>query len=308
MVGGGFLKGRGFPEACNLSAMRVLVTGAGGLLGSEVVAELEKRGHEAVATTRRELDISDPESVAQIQAGSFGDFEWCINCAAYTAVDRAESEERQATEVNGFGVSYLAQATGARGAKLLHVSTDFVFDGNSTEPYDEEAPVNPLGAYARSKLYGERALSANPRALIVRTSWLFGPNGPCFPKTILRVFREGKPLRVVADQLGTPTYVPFLARVLTDLIERDPFPGIYHAAGPDVMSWHEFASRAVKACTGQPPAIEPIRTEDWPTPAKRPPYSALSTEKLQASGIAPMPSLDEALNDFCEKTSLAPGP
>jgi dTDP-4-dehydrorhamnose reductase len=281
--------------------MRVLVTGAAGLLGTEVMAVLAERGHEAVFTDREEIDITNPESVAQIPCGAFGKIDWCINCAAYTAVDRAENEEQLATELNGIGVSYLAQAVGQAGAKILHISTDFVFDGEATSPYDEEAEPRPLGAYGRSKLYGERALTGNPRALLVRTAWLFGPNGPCFPKTMLRVHGEGKPLRVVSDQIGTPTYTPYLARVIVDLVERDPFPGIYHAAGSEVMSWHEFASRVIETCTGSAAAIEAIKTADWPTPAKRPAYSALSTAKLQAAGIAPMPPLHEALRDFCSR-------
>jgi dTDP-4-dehydrorhamnose reductase len=281
----------------------VLVTGSRGLLGTEVVSELSRRGHEPLALSHVELDVSDPEAAARLAAGEFGRPKWIINCAAYTAVDRAEQEEQLATEINGFGVGYLGHAIGQLSCSLLHVSTDFVFDGAKTSPYSESDSVNPLGAYGRSKLIGERALEGNPRAFVVRTSWLYGPNRNCFPKTMLNAFRQGKNLRVVSDQLGTPTYTPHLARTLVDIIERNPFPGVYHAAGPDIMSWHEFASRVIQKCSGSDGNVTPITTEDWPTPAKRPPYSALDSGKLQAEGIAPMPSVEAAIEDFCLKIS-----
>lgn len=287
----------------NLLSVKVLVTGAGGLLGTEVVSELVRRGHEPIPTRHGDLDIAEPESVARIAAEEFGRFDWCINCAAYTAVDRAESEEQLATEVNGFGVGYLSYTTGVIEARLLHVSTDFVFDGCAEEAYPEDAPLNPLGAYGRSKLAGELALQGNPRAIVVRTSWLFGPNGPCFPRTILRALAEGKNLRVVADQYGTPTYTPHLARVLVALIERDPFPGVYHASGQEIVSWHQFASLVVETCTGKASEIEAITTSEWPTAAKRPQFSALSNRKLFELGIPPMPPLKSAVEEFCAKFS-----
>ncbi len=280
--------------------MRVLVTGAGGLLGLEVVDELRARGHEAIAATRQGLDITDPMGPAQIAAKSFGELDWCINCAAYTAVDRAESEEREAMEVNNLGVGYLMTAAQAVSLRVLHVSTDFVFDGESDRPYTEEDPTNPIGVYGRSKLDGERRLLGYYRGVVVRTSWLYGPRGSCFPKTMLRAYDAGKSLRVVADQFGTPTYTPHLARVLADIVDKDPFPGIYHAAGPDVVSWHEFARRVISVCRGAEPQIEPIKTEDWPTPAKRPRFSALDSSKLTAAGIGPMPPLDEGVRAFCQ--------
>ncbi|RYG16366.1 NAD-dependent epimerase/dehydratase family protein, partial [bacterium] len=197
------------------------------MLGSAVVEDLENRGHTVVATSRSEapeslatFDISNPMDIARLAAGEFGELDGVINCAAYTAVDKAESEEQAATDANGIGVSYLGAICMEMRLDLIHVSTDFVFDGRAEEPYTEDSPTNPLSAYGRSKLYGERALMANPYARVVRTAWLFGPKGRCFPRTMVEAYRAGKSLRVVADQRGNPTYVPDLACVLVDLLEK----------------------------------------------------------------------------------------
>jgi len=254
-----------------------------------------------------ELDVTDPESVANIPAGRFGGIDWCVNCAAYTVVDKAETEEEAAMAVNGYGVGYLAGAARLAGARLLHISTDFVFDGSATEPYEPDAPTNPLGVYGRSKLAGEKAALANdPGAVVVRTAWLYGPQGKSFPRTMIQAHAAGKSLRVVADQVGTPTCTLDLAVVLANVIEANIAPGTYHAAGPETMSWHEFAERAIKVGlteAGKPAevSIEPIGTEDWPTPAVRPKFSALSFRRLAEAGIAPMRSVDESLTDFVRR-------
>ena len=277
--------------------LRVLVTGAGGMLGRAVVETLRARGHEAVPALRSDLDLADPESIARLATGGFGPLNAVINCAAYTAVDKAESEEQAATDANGLGVSYLNAACQTLAIDLIHVSTDFVFDGLSPEPYPEDAPTNPLSAYGRGKLQGERALAGNSKARVVRTAWLFG-NAKCFPRTMVDAYRAGKSLRVVADQRGNPTYVPDLARVLVEMLERDAFPGIYHAVGPETTTWHDFAGRAIRAATGETPDIAPVPTEAYPTPAVRPKNSALADSKLAPMGIAPMRPLDEALSDW----------
>lgn len=275
----------------------VLVPGAAGMLGRAVVAELTARGHEVLATTRAELDLGDPLAAAGLAAGEFGAIGAVINCAAYTAVDKAESDPQSAFDANGLGPSYLGMACQELGAALIHVSTDFVFDGSSPSPYAEDDETNPLSEYGRSKLYGEKALAGNPRARVVRTSWLFG-DGPCFPRTMVNAYRAGKRLRVVADQRGNPTYAPDLARVLVDLLERDAFPGIYHAAGPETMTWHDLALRAIRAATGDSAEIEAVTTAEYPTPAVRPKNSALANTRLGALGIAPMRPLDEALAEW----------
>jgi len=278
------------------------------MLGQDVVAELKRRGNDVSAPPSREIDLADPQSVALI--AQLGRFDWCVNCAAYTAVDKAEDEKQRAAELNAMGPGYLARVCAMSGIKLLHISTDFVFDGAASEPYREDAPTRPLGVYGRTKLLGEEAVQAAlPVAVIIRTAWLFGANGKSFPRTMIGAWKAGKTLKVVTDQVGCPTYTGDLARTIVDAIEANIFPGIYHAAGPDSMSWHAFALKAIGAYRtlhdlSQPVDIEPIRTEQWPTAAMRPPYSVLSTAKLQAAGIAPMRPLDVALAEFVARLDV----
>jgi dTDP-4-dehydrorhamnose reductase len=288
--------------------IKTLVIGGSGMLGSDVRSALEARGHDVWAPSSGELDLTSPESVAEIALRT--ELNWCVNCAAYTAVDKAESEEQEATELNAIGPGYLARACAMAGIKLLHVSTDFVFDGNSSTPYTEEDTPNPVGVYGRTKLAGEEAIrAALPTALVLRTSWLYGPLGKSFPKTMISAWRAGKALKVVADQVGCPTSTDDLSRVIVDAVEYDLFPGIYHASGPEAMTWHDFATRAiegfmqVKDIDGEL-EIMPIRTEDWPTPAARPPYSVLSNSKICEAGIAPMRNVGESLRDFCLRLEL----
>lgn len=271
------------------------------MLGTDVVAELRARGHEAVPVTRAEFDIADPEALAGISSGRFGRLDAVINCAAYTAVDRAEQEEELATRANATGVGLLGEACRSAGIGLFHVSTDFVFDGLGTEPYVEESPTNPLSVYGRSKRAGEEALETNGFARIVRTAWLFGPSGRCFPRTMVDFYRAGRALRVVADQKGNPTYTPDLARVLVEMVEREAPAGIYHAVGPETTTWHEFAVRAITTVTGERPEIPAISTEEYPTPAVRPKNSALADTRLKPLGIAPMRPLGDALRDWASR-------
>lgn len=286
--------------------MRLLVTGANGMLGRDLVAEIQERGHEAVPTDVQELSITDPMEVARIAGGEFGKLDWIVNCAAYTAVDKAESEPQLAHELNAFAPGYLANVAKISGARLLQLSTDFVFDGSKTEPYTEDDKPNPLGVYGESKLAGEEAvMMANSSSIVVRTAWLYGPLGNSFPRTMIRGYEAGKTLRVVSDQIGCPTYTADLARVLIDLIEKDAAPGIYHAVGPETMTWHELAVLAIAAWTGTRPQLEAITTDEYLTPAKRPRYSVLSTAKMDALGIQPMRPVRDALREFVERARLA---
>ena len=281
------------------------------MLGSDLLPVLLERGHGAIAPSSAEFDITDPSSVARIPAGEFGRLDWCINCAAYTAVDKAETERREATELNAIGPGYLAKACASEGCRLVHISTDFVFDGSAQEPYDEDAPTNPLGVYGRTKLDGEISVQeAHSNAIVLRTSWLYGPNGNSFPKTMIRAWEAGKDLRVVADQIGNPTYTGDLARTIADVVEKDPFPGVYHATGPESMSWCDFANLILEtwkqtAGNEKPVDITPIATADWPTPAKRPAYSVLNNAALQRLGVAPMRPVKEALAEFCSRLGKA---
>lgn len=283
----------------------ILVTGGSGMLGTDLREVLTERGLTIQAPTSQELDITNPESVAGIAVERWGAVDWLINCAAYTAVDRAESEPEQAAALNTLGPAFLAQACALKGIRFVHVSTDFVFDGTGDGPYREDAPTNPLGVYGRTKRDGEEGVLAHaPQSVIVRTAWLYGAHGACFPKTMIRAWLAGKSLRVVGDQIGNPTHTLELARVLADVVAKRPDGGIYHAAGPDAMSWHRFALDALEAfheVTGVAPhpiAIESIRTEDWPTPTQRPANSTLDFSKLGALGIAPMASERESLRNF----------
>jgi len=280
----------------------VLVTGAKGMLGQDLVVELEARGWKVSAIDVGDLDIADPSQVARIASGEFGKEGWLVNCAAYTAVDKAEAESDRSTLVNALAPGYLAQAAGQCGKRMVHISTDFVFDGEKLSPYQEGDTVNPLSAYGRTKLEGEESVSSHAHdALIVRTAWLFGPLGNCFPKAIRHAYEAGRELKVVADQTGCPTYTVDLARVIVDLMEKNAPGGIYHATGPEAMTWHLFAKMILKAWSGKDVPIDLISTEGWPTPAKRPKYSVMSFERCRSLDIEPMRPILDALREFWDR-------
>jgi dTDP-4-dehydrorhamnose reductase len=259
--------------------------------------ELARLRPDWISAGRAEFDIADPAAYKQPLREHFGPLEAVINAAAYTAVDRAETEPEPAFRANAKGPALLAEACAREGIPLYHVSTDFVFDGAQPLPYSEDDPINPLGVYGQSKAEGERAVLGSPQGAVVRTAWLFGAFGPCFPKSILRAARAGRALRVVADQRGNPTYAADLAAVLANMVEQRLPGGVYHAVGPEPMSWHAFAQRVLQAF-GMPILIEAISTHDWPTPAKRPANSVLGVDRLTERGLLPMPNLDSALQRF----------
>lgn len=235
------------------------------------------------------LDITDRDAVSAMMAREAPSL--LMNAAAYTAVDRCESEEAAALAVNATAVAILAEAAAAHDARLIHVSTDFVFDGTSGKPYAPDAPTAPLGAYGRTKLAGEQA--AGPDALIVRTAWVYAPTGNNFVRTMLRLMAERPEVRVVADQIGTPTYAPGLAAALWTLAAQDA-RGIYHYTDSGAASWYDFAvaiqeeavALGVLECTV--PVI-PIATADYPTPAARPHYSVLDKTETCAALGGPAP-------------------
>lgn len=255
-----------------------------------------------------EFDLTDPVSVASVAVDD-AEADWCVNCAAYTAVDKAEAERDAAFAVNAYGPTILADACVLAGTKLLHVGTDFVFDGVKGAPYVEEDPPNPLGVYGASKLEGDRGVLA-AGGWVVRTSWLFGP---CFtggfPATMIRMAREGKALRVVDDQFGTPTYTWDLAQTMAALMELGAPPGVYHAAGPEITTWRRFAEAAIRADRRhrgepeEPLGVTPITAAEWPAPARRPRYSPLVSTKLAGLGIPPMRQLTEALAEYVARRS-----
>jgi len=274
--------------------MRILITGAGGMLGSDVCRAATAAGLEAVAFDHGALDVSDAGAVAKAVGDACPDA--VINCAAWTDVDGAESRIEEALAANRDGAANLARTAAAAGAWTVHVSTDYVFDGTKTSPYLESDEVNPLSAYGRSKLEGELAVAdaAPDSHTIVRSSWLFGNAGHCFPKTILRLASERDELTVVDDQVGCPTFTEHLAHALIELATARRLAGVAHVAADGECSWFEFA-REIVAAAGASAEVKPGKTVDVARPAPRPSYSVLRSER---SGTPMLPDWREGLEEF----------
>jgi dTDP-4-dehydrorhamnose reductase len=272
-----------------MSAMRLLVTGAAGMLGRDVVTAAGDAGHQVAALARADLDISDAAAVrAAIRTARP---EAVINCAAWTDVDGAEADEDAATAVNGVGAGNVAAAAAEAGAHMVHVSTDYVFDGIGPDPYEEDDPPSPRSAYGRSKLAGELAVSqAGGSAAVVRSSWLFGPHGRNFVDTMCRLGAERDEVAVVNDQVGCPTYTGHLAPALVAITERGS-TGVLHVAGRGHCTWFELAV-ATFAEVGLQTRVRPQTTAALGRPAPRPAFSALAS----ARGDAPvLPTWREGL-------------
>lgn len=263
--------------------MRLVITGADGMLGQDVAVAAAAAGHETIALARSDLDITDRAAVGDTIAAARPDA--VINCAGWTDVDGAEASPEEALAVNGAGAGNVAAAAQEGGAWTVHVSSDYVFDGTKREPYVESDPTGPLSSYGASKLAGEREVArAAPEAhTIVRSSWLFGAGGPCFPATMLRLAAERDQLQVVDDQVGCPTFTGHLAHALVDLA-RAPFPGVVHVAGGGHCSWFEFSREIVKAA-GLECEVTPCSTAEMPRPAQRPAYSVLGSERAEAPAL-----------------------
>jgi len=255
------------------------------MLGQDVVARLHEAGAEVTATDRAHVDITDLASVR----GAVQGHDVVVNCAAWTAVDDAEAHEASAFTLNATGPALLARAAAEQGARMVQISTDYVFDGAGVAPYVETAPIDPRSAYGRTKGAGEWAVRAeNPDHLIVRTAWLYGAHGRCFPKTIARVAAERGGLDVVADQVGQPTWTVDLADLVVRLVEAGAPSGTYHGTSGGQTSWHGFA-QAVVASAGMDPAIvRPTTSDDFASVAPRPAYSVLGHDALDKIGVAPI--------------------
>lgn len=279
--------------------MRALIFGGAGMLGRALVAESRSRGDAALALSREQADVTDPERL-RFWVESFRP-DTVINCAAFTQVDACEGEGRErAFAVNGAAVANVAAAAGHAGARLVHVSTDYVFDGQTREPYREDAPTNPLSVYGQSKLAGEREALRAERALVVRTSWLFGPGGPNFVATMIRLIQEGRlPLRVVRDQEGCPTYTPFLARAILDLADLG-ITGVVHYRNREPVSWYSFAVEIVRLWSGKLKGAEavPVTTAEFPRPAPRPAYSVLDVSRFEEATGRDVESWGWGLADY----------
>jgi dTDP-4-dehydrorhamnose reductase len=262
--------------------MRLLVTGAAGMLGRDVVAAAEGAGLQVAAFARADLDITDATAVNAAVAAARPDA--IVNCAAWTDVDGAEAAEEQATAVNGDGAGNVARAAAEHDALVVHVSSDYVFDGTATEPYPEDAPTGPAGAYGRSKLAGEHAVAAaGARHAIVRSAWVFGPHGKNFVDTMRRVGAERDEVAVVDDQLGCPTYTGHLAAALLQIAEHGT-TGMLHVAGGGSCTWFELAVATFDE-TGIACRVRPQSTADLGRPAPRPAFSVLRSTRGDAPAL-----------------------
>jgi dTDP-4-dehydrorhamnose reductase len=265
--------------------MRLLVTGAAGMLGTDVTAAAERAGHAVIPLTRRALDVLDPVAVRAAIAAARPDA--VVHCAAWTDVDGAEADETAATTLNGAAAGHVAAAAAAVGALTVHISSDYVFDGSAHEPYVESDPTAPLGAYGRSKHAGELAVAeAAPGAhAIVRTAWLFGAHGGNFVATMLRLADDRDAVTVVDDQIGCPTFTGHLAPALVEIAARR-LAGVRHVAGGGECTWHDLAA-ATFAATEADVTLKRGRSADLGRPAPRPAYSVLRTERPDTPLLPP---------------------
>ncbi|PWT72366.1 MAG: dTDP-4-dehydrorhamnose reductase [Bacteroidetes bacterium] len=263
-----------------MAGQTILITGANGQLGQEFESlSANFPQYRFVFASRQELPIEDASAISTIFNSVKPNI--CINCAAYTAVDKAESEREQAFLVNADAVGHLANACKKVGAKLVHISTDYVFDGQSSRPWKEDDPTHPINVYGESKRAGEiLAMQNNPATIIIRTSWVYSSFGKNFVKTMIRLMKEREMVKVVDDQIGSPTYAADLARVIMKVIKAENFiPGIFHYSNEGRISWYEFAI-AIKRLVRSDCKVEPIRSSEYPTPARRPNYSLLDKTRI----------------------------
>lgn len=282
--------------------MKIFVTGVGGQLGHDVMEALRRRGHTAIGSDvvpnpDIRLDITDKDAVERCICQL--DPDAVIHCGAWTAVDLAEDDPAAARTVNAGGTRNIARACQKIDCKLIYISTDYVFGDQKQTPWKpEDRPVGPLNVYGQTKLEGEQAVAdILEKYFIVRSSWIYGRNGKNFVKTMLKLSRQRDALRVVNDQIGTPTYSYDLARLLTDMVQTDQY-GCYHAAnGGGSLSWYEFACEIFRQ-TGRNVQVLPVTTEDYGAKAARPRNSRLDTDKLRREGFAPLPDWKTALHGF----------
>ncbi|MCU1677220.1 MAG: dTDP-4-dehydrorhamnose reductase [Frankiales bacterium] len=268
--------------------------GANGMLGSDLVPLLESRGHDAVAVTRADCDITDPRAVERAVA----DADVVVNCAAYTKVDDAETDADTAMAVNGEGARNVARACASSGASLVQLSTDYVFAGDATSPYDEAAATRPKSVYGRTKLAGEQAvLSELPfRSWIVRTAWLYGANGPNFVATMRRLEQSRDTVDVVDDQHGQPTWTVDLAAQIEALVTAGAPVGIYHGTSSGETTWHGLARDVFTLAGADPSRVHTTTSAAFVRPAPRPSYSVLGHRRWADAGLAPMRNWRAALH------------
>ena len=280
---------------------KIIILGAKGQLGNEF-QELEKQfpSFTFFFYDVAEMDIVNKDLVEKGISEIKPDY--VVNCAAYTAVDKAETDKELAYAINSEAVRNIAVACAVNGVKFIHISTDYVFDGEASEPYNEDSPVNPFSVYGLSKLHGEKeALQADKEVIIIRTAWVYSTYGNNFVKTMLRLMKTKPEIGVVADQYGSPTYARDLAVAIMQIISDGKWvPGIYHFTNDGVINWFDFASE-IKKLSGLSCVIHPITTEQYPTPAKRPKYSVLDKTKIQRTFGIKLKNWKESLEDCLRK-------
>ena len=277
--------------------MKVLVTGVKGQLGYDVVKELEKRGMTAVGVDIDEMDITDAESVNKVIKEAAAD--GVIHCAAYTAVDAAEDNVELCRRVNAEGTANIAKVCRELDIKMMYISTDYVFDGQGTRPWEPDDARNPLNVYGQTKYEGEVAVTdALDKYFIVRIAWVFGVNGKNFIKAILNKAKTVDTLTVVNDQFGSPTYTFDLARLLVDMIVTDKY-GFYHATNEGICTWYEFACEIIRQA-GMDTKVLPVSADQYPAKAKRPTNSRMSKEKLTENGFEKLPAWQDALARYLD--------
>ena len=282
----------------NKSKKVILVTGANGQLGKEMqVIAAANPFYDFLFVSKEELPIDDIYAVKHFF--NTREIDVCINCAAYTAVDKAETETEKALQINAVAVGNLAAICKTHQALFVHFSTDYVFDGTATEPYSEEHPVNPVNAYGASKLKGEElAMEHNSDSVIIRTSWVYASDGNNFVKTMLRLMKERDSINVVNDQWGCPTYAADLASAVMKIVDQNGkgqvHAGIFNYSNKGIISWYQFAL-AIKELTNSSCIINPVPSSQYPTPAKRPHYSVLDTRKIQQTFQLHIPEWKDSL-------------
>lgn len=290
--------------------MKVFVTGVNGQLGYDVMRELEKRGYnDAVGVDIEEMDITDCESVDRVITDSNPDV--VIHCAAWTAVDLAEDVDKKDKVhlVNAVGTENIAKVCKKLDCKMIYISTDYVFDGQGTRPWEPDDERNPLNVYGQTKYEGELAVEKwLEKYFIVRIAWVFGQNGKNFVRTMLNLGKTHDKLTVVDDQIGSPTYTPDLARLLVDMAESDKY-GIYHATNEGFCSWYEFACEIFRQASEfdsdyKNVSVSPVTSDKYPSKAKRPSNSRMSKEKLTENGFSKLPAWQDALRRYIETTGV----
>ena len=281
--------------------MNILITGCNGQLGNEMqLLEREYPQHNWFNTDVQELDITDQLAINQFVAEH--QIDGVVNCAAYTAVDKAEDNKELCTTLNTVAPSYLAAAVDKRGGWMIQISTDYVFDGTKHTPYVETDTPCPNSVYGSTKLAGEIGVTKFcKRSMIVRTAWLYSTFGNNFVKTMIRLGKEKPELGVIFDQIGTPTYARDLARIIMTVIEKGILPGVYHFSNEGVISWYDFAKAIHRLAGITTCRVRPLHTAEYPTPAHRPHYSVLDKTKIKSTYQVEIPYWEESLKDCIEK-------